>query len=194
MELSGMRNESTKMTRYVKTEQAKRSFSRGSYFGNRRIKKANIVQRMTLSQFPRIDKTIVKSRYMNFETNMLSKSKCDLPHLKNRKKIHKLLSRMDVIYKNYNNDILPIRKNKSVILKNHLSTNNLHKKWESEIKVNINKKYNDEEILEMIANNDSSYFRDKPLSMKKMLILGSMQSTFLCSNFCRFQPLLNVFE
>ena len=189
-----MRNTSTKMTRYVKTEQTKRAFSRGSYFGNRRSKKAKIVQRMTLSQFPRIDKTIVKSRYMNFETNMLSKSNCDLPQLKNRKKIHRLLSKIDVIYKNGNDNIVPIRKNKSVILKNHLTTNSLHKKWESETKVNINKKYNDEEILEMIANNDSSYFRDKSLSMKKMFILGSMQSTFLCSNFCRFQPLLNVFE
>ncbi len=49
-------------------------------------------------------------------------------------------------------------------------------------------------MLERLANNEVSYYEERELSPKKSLILSSMRGTFLCSNYLRFQPLLNVFE
>eukprot|EP00826_Nyctotherus_ovalis_P055384 TRINITY_DN7348_c0_g1_i9.p1 TRINITY_DN7348_c0_g1~~TRINITY_DN7348_c0_g1_i9.p1 ORF type:complete len:199 (-),score=20.76 TRINITY_DN7348_c0_g1_i9:194-790(-) len=48
--------------------------------------------------------------------------------------------------------------------------------------------------LKKLVNNDSSYLLDDAVSVKQKLVLGSMQTTFLCSKYCRFQPLLNVFK
>eukprot|EP00826_Nyctotherus_ovalis_P017975 TRINITY_DN15328_c0_g2_i14.p1 TRINITY_DN15328_c0_g2~~TRINITY_DN15328_c0_g2_i14.p1 ORF type:complete len:173 (-),score=18.73 TRINITY_DN15328_c0_g2_i14:513-1031(-) len=57
-----------------------------------------------------------------------------------------------------------------------------------------NKELCDEEKMKKLVDNDSSYFIEDITSVKQNLILGSMRTTFLCSNYCRFQPLLNVFE
>ncbi len=51
-----------------------------------------------------------------------------------------------------------------------------------------------DETLEKLVNNDIAHYRNSSLSAKEELILSSMRSTFLCSNYLRFQPLLNIFE
>ena len=52
----------------------------------------------------------------------------------------------------------------------------------------------DKKKLKKLIDNDSSYIIENIASVKQNLILGSMRTTFLCSNYCRFQPLLNIFE
>ena len=50
------------------------------------------------------------------------------------------------------------------------------------------------EAIEKLINNDLSQYRDNKLTPKENLILASMRTTFLCSTFLRFQPVLNVFD
>jgi len=64
---------------------------------------------------------------------------------------------------------------------------------EKKISVTQDVKYTDE-MLEKIINNDTSLYRDNKMTTRNELTLKSMKTTFLCSNYLRFQPLLNVFE
>ena len=48
--------------------------------------------------------------------------------------------------------------------------------------------------LEDLVNNEVSCYRNTDLTPKEAMILSSTRGTFLCSNYLRFQPLLNVFE
>ena len=145
--------------------------------------------------FPPISRNEHEINYSDFHS--LRGNFCN-QSLKQKKlrKINKLLNKMKYISFLANSD------------KSYITSNDMHNSPKSEYenkpiinnsrrkrklwKVSV-ERYN-EKTLEKLANNDSSYFRDRSLNERQKFLLGSMKSTFLCSNYCRFQPLLNVFK
>ena len=168
----------------------RQSFTRGSIINNKST--LTLMRKTAQIHYTKLPKEKCKSRYMNYRTDSLSKLSDS--HLKSRKKIRRLLSKMEIIYNESKDEVHKpqlISKNKSMILQKGLPA---VKNPLTNMKLSVAKTLSNDDVLEKVANNDSSYFRDNPLTLKQMFILGSMQTTFLCSNYCRFQPLLNVFN
>ena len=145
--------------------------------------------------FPPISMKEHETNYIN--SHSLKGNLCNQSlNQKKLRKINRLLNKMNYISFLANSD------------KSYITSHDMHdsQKSEYENKPIINnlrrkkkawkisvERYN-EKTLEKLANNDSSYFRDRSLNERQKFLLDSMKSTFLCSNYCRFQPLLNVFK
>ena len=133
--------------------------------------------------FPSIPKRKYTSSYQCIQCPQQANS---VDGKKRRRKINRLLNKMEHICLISKTDDLniesPIINSKKTPITKTI-----------DLGVSLNKGYN-YEILKKMVNNDTSYYKDNSLNIKQNILLESMKTTFLCSNHCRFQPLLNVFK
>ena len=143
------------------------------------------------SRFPSLPRKKLESNYKFFPEFTTKTFFVIKPQqVKKTKKINRLLNKIKLL------SILSSKDGNGKDRSHEASVNQITRQ---EVKQGIRKLANiedeyDDSALKKLVDNDSTYFRDDKLSMKKTVMLESMKTTFLCSNHCRFQPLINIYN
>ena len=167
-------------------------------------KSAMAMNRTTLSQFRSVLKPECRSRYMDIPprfTPQLGMMSTQPRNLYRRRKLNRILTKMQRIStsvdEGYTEKPVTAQSCRQNIIKAIPTMPKQRPRQFRRPKKRMTEKtivkYTDE-TLEKLVNNDWCDSADAQLSMKEELLLGSMKRTFLCSNYLRFQPLLNVYD